>query len=118
MTVLDPLLVGLGGSVGAVTRYFIGEYIERENFPLSVLLVNSLGSFIASIVVFSDATDLAVMLLVVGFCGAFTTFSSFAFQAVSLWDNENRSGAILHVIGNLVVCLLAAGIGWTIANIV
>lgn len=113
----DPVLVGLGGSAGAIARYLVGEYIERETFPLSILFVNSLGSLIAAFIVFADFTGTTVLFLTVGFCGAFTTFSSFAFQAVSLWDNGNRSGALLHVGGNLVGCLLAAGVGWLVATV-
>jgi len=82
--VTDParalVLVGLGGAGGAVARHVVGLRIEGRG---SVLAVNTLGSLTLGALLAAPIGSEATFLAVVGFCGAFTTFSSFAVETVS-----------------------------------
>ena len=72
---LAATLVGVGGALGAVSRHALGLRVEGRR---SVLLVNALGSFALGAVSAAPIGSTAALLFGVGFCGAFTTFSSFA----------------------------------------
>lgn len=110
-------LVGTGGAVGAVLRYAIGGFLDEESFPYSVLAVNVVGTFLAALVVALDPGEEWLLLLAVGVCGSLTTFSSFSFQAVHLWEQGRRTAAIVHAAGNLVACLVAAGAAFMVASV-
>ncbi|EMA61393.1 fluoride efflux transporter FluC [Halorubrum lipolyticum] len=104
----DPLLaaalVGLGGSVGAVGRHAVGLRIEGRR---SVLTVNALGSLALGALLAAPIGSEATLLAAVGFCGAFTTFSSFAVETVSTAaDGEGRIAAGFAA-ANLAAALLA-----------
>jgi len=117
--VTDPLLalvlVGLGGAGGAVARHVVGLRIEGRG---SVLAVNTLGSLtlgalLAAPPIGSEATFLAV----VGFCGAFTTFSSFAVETVSTAaDGEGRTAAGFAA-ANLAAGVLAFLVGAAVGGV-
>ena len=99
------VLIALGGIVSANLRYAVGA---AAGDALAVTLaVNTVGSFALGVVL-AGAYGTGLHLLVsVGFCGAFTTFSSFSFQTVSLWKRGERARAVLNAVANLLVSLLA-----------
>lgn len=117
------LLVGLGGLLGANARYWITTWAARRwgtAFPYGTLLINVSGSFALGVFLpvvtarlgEAEGAD-ARLLIATGFLGAYTTFSTFAFEAVGL-DREGRPGrAILYAIGSaaLGIAAAAAGIG-------
>lgn len=109
---MEATLVGLGGAFGAVFRYGIGQLLVGRSFPWATLVVNVLGSLLLGVVVFGGAGSGTFLLVGVGFCGAFTTFSSFSVQTVTLWDRGERVRAVLNAVGNLAVSLLAFGGAW------
>lgn len=105
-------LVGAGGALGAVVRYVVGEAVERETFPYSVVLVNVAGTFLASLLAFAAPASEVALLVAVGFCGALTTFSTFSFQTVHLWEQDRRTAAAIHAGGTLAACLLGVAAAW------
>lgn len=111
---MEILLISIGGAVGAVLRYVVGQLIDNTPFPWATLVVNALGSFILGSVIFGVSDSDILLLVSVGFCGAFTTFSSFSFQTVSLWEQGERRGAFLNAFGNLIVSLLAFEAAWVL----
>jgi len=111
------LLVGVGGALGAVTRYAVGEVAGRESFPSSVVLVNAVGSFLAALVMIRSPSSEATLLLAVGYCGSLTTFSTFSFQTVHLWEQERRLAAVLHAVGTLAASLAGVGLAVLLASI-
>lgn len=112
----EILLVSLGGLLGAVSRHIVGLALEDTSFPWATLLVNALGSFVLGVVLFGVNDTETLLLVSVGFCGAFTTYSSFSFQTVLLWEQGERALALGNALGNLVASLLAFGIAWVLMS--
>ncbi len=102
-------LLGTGGALGAVLRYAVGRWLAHDRFPFATLAVNVIGSFVLGLVAFSGASDEVVLFVGVGACGSFTTYSSFSFETVRLWETGDHLRAILHAVGMLSLCLAAAG---------
>ena len=109
---MEPVLLSVGGAAGAVSRYLVGLALDNELFPWSTLAVNVLGSFVLGVVLFGVSNDDMLLLVGVGFCGAFTTFSSFGFQTVVLWEQGEQKKAALNALANLVVSLAAFAGAW------
>ncbi|WP_224332847.1 fluoride efflux transporter CrcB [Haloprofundus halobius] len=117
MAAVDPAhLVGTGGAVGALLRYLVGELVDDESFPLSTLTVNVVGSFVLGVVTFAGVGDTALLLVGTGACGSFTTFSSFSFETVRLWETGERREAVANATVNLVGAGLALGAAWVVAS--
>ena len=110
--ILDPAhLVGIGGMIGAVLRLQVGRLVEAEAIPLDTLTVNVIGSFVLGAVTFLSADAATLLLIGTGACGAFTTFSSFAYETVRLWETDRRVAsaayALANVVGSVAAVLLA-----------
>lgn len=115
---MEPaLLVGVGGAVGAVLRYLVGESLPADPFPWGTFAVNVLGSFALGLVVFGGLGGDAALLVGTGACGAFTTFSSFSVAAVRLWESGEHGLAAVHAIGNFAASAGAVGIAWAVGTL-
>ena len=117
------LLLGLGALAGAFLRYKMKESpILFGVLPINILIINVLGSFILGIfVVISMNYNLDPkysIFIAIGFCGSFTTMSSFAFQSVSLIDTKDFVLFGLNLIGNIGLSILALVIGRAIMLVV
>jgi len=111
------LFVALGGSIGAVLRYLIanvGQSWTVSSFPIGTLVVNVLGcaaiGLITAMLIGSQSQHREVLrlLLVVGVLGGFTTFSSFAFDSIELFDDGRSGQAMLYIILTNVLGIGAA----------
>ncbi|MFW5934462.1 MAG: fluoride efflux transporter CrcB [Halolamina sp.] len=113
-----PILVGLGGGLGATLRYAVGEALaDRDaSFPASTLAVNTLGTFALGLLTFAGAGDDALLLFGTGTCGAFTTFSSFSVETVRAWADGDRALAAGYALGTLVLAGVALGIAWLLVG--
>ncbi|ELZ26818.1 CrcB protein [Halosimplex carlsbadense 2-9-1] len=117
MGVVNPVvLVGLGGVAGALARHLLGERIDARTGD--TLAVNVLGSFALGALLAAPVGDAAVLALGTGFCGAFTTFSTFAFETVRLFETGQRRRALGNAAVNLVGALAAVWVGSTLASAV
>lgn len=105
----------LGGAVGAALRYAVGLLCSRWQtipFPFATLAVNVIGCFLLGFLTaagektFSPSPEVSLM-LTVGLCGAFTTFSTFSADTFRLFDSGYILSAILYVISTLVLGFLA-----------
>jgi CrcB protein len=115
MVAIDPAhIVGTGGAIGALLRYVVNERIETESFPLGTFTVNVVGSFVLAVLTFSGANEEVLLLFGTGVCGSFTTFSSFSFETVRLWETNDRTRAILNAGGNLIGAGIAIGLAWVL----
>ena len=121
MVPMEPAyLVGTGGAIGAVLRYLVGELVVRwqgpSSFPTATLVVNVIGSFALGAVVFSGVGEPLTLLVGVGACGAFTTYSSFSVQTVRLWEDGMAGYAVLNAVGNFVLSAAAVGLAWLLVG--
>lgn len=105
-------LVAIGGALGAVARYQLGQWVSNDRIPLATLTVNVAGSFLLGLVTGAGSGDRLVAFVGVGFCGAFTTYSSFSFETVRLWETGDRLRAAAYAAGTLVVCVGGLALGW------
>lgn len=102
------LAVLLAGAVGAVARYLVGRLGPRASWPWPVLVVNVVGSLVAGLAMH---TDLALV-VVTGFAGGLTTFSTFSVETVQLAMTGRWRAAAASVALNFVLGLAAATAGW------
>ena len=115
MVTVDPAhVVGTGGAVGALLRHAVRARVDVGAFPLGTLAVNVLGSFVLGLVTFAGADHELLLLVGTGVCGSFTTYSSFSYETVRLWETGERARAIANALGNLVGAGLALGLAWAI----
>lgn len=112
------ILVSVGGGLGSVFRYLGGILISKQSgFPTSTFLVNIIGSFIIGLLIaklFHSPNETIRLLLVVGFCGGFTTFSAFSAETFQLLQDGSFSTAILYVLGSIILGLLAMVSGYSL----
>lgn len=109
-------LIGAGGAIGAVLRYFVYQILSSETFPVATLAVNGIGSFVIGIITFSELSTSMTLFVAVGICGAFTTYSTFAFETVGLWEDGENWVAVANAVGNIALCLCGIGIAWLIVS--
>lgn len=112
---IDPAhLVGTGGAIGATLRYGVGLWVNDDRFPFATLLVNVVGSFVLGLVAFAGMSNEIALFVGVGACGSFTTYSSFSFETVRLWETGDRLRAVLYALGTFglsgLAAILAAGL--------
>ncbi len=118
------LLIGIGGFVGAVARYEIALWIGQRwgrSFPLGTFVINVTGSFLIGLLMTLMAERIIEnpqwrLLLVVGFLGAYTTFSTFEYETSALLKDGEWMYASLNVIGSVVVGFIALKLGEVIAK--
>ena len=106
--VLAAALVGVGGALGAVARHAVGLRVGGRR---SVLLVNALGSFALGAVAAAPIGSAPTLLFAVGFCGAFTTFSSFAVGTVRAASETGGRAAATLAASTLAAALAAFLLG-------
>ena len=119
------LLVGFGGFLGSVARYLVSKLNltwHYHDIPMGTLTVNIVGSiligFFLGIFVNSDLLNTNLKLfIVVGFCGGFTTFSSFTNENFILLQNGQFLTSIVYVLGSVLLGILAVYIGYLISNL-
>ena len=110
---LECLVVGMGGFLGSVLRYLIGKIPVNETmtFPIKTFAINLIGSFIIGIlaalsVKYSSLNPRLVLFLKVGFCGGFTTFSTFALETSDLMQKGQTSIAVVYAVLSAVLGVL------------
>ena len=109
------LAVAIGGALGAMARYGISGWIfdsTGHKFPYATLSVNVMGSLVMGglfVLILEKGALPPEMrsLLMIGFLGAFTTFSTFSLDALGLWQNGHLFLALVYALGTVVLCLAA-----------
>ena len=118
------LAIAFGGALGALSRYWLTVSIERFNstgFPLGTFVVNLLGSFLIGLLYIILAEKLSVgdqwrPVIITGFLGAMTTFSTFSLDALLLFQQGQYNTALFYVLSSVMICIFAAYVGMQIAR--
>ena len=111
-------VVGMGGALGALLRHLVSKTVDVETYPLGTFTVNVLGTFGLGILTFAGMNNELVLFFGVGAMGSFTTFSSFAFETVRLWETGERLRSVTHAIGTFVASGMALGLAWLLVHLV
>ena len=122
---VETLLIGLGGALGTVGRYWIGLWmlpLSRE-LPWGTILINVAGSFAISF--FGTLTlsngrypvpEAGRLFFMVGVCGGFTTFSSFSLQTLDLLRGGAAGRALVNIAASVLLCLGSVTLGYLVAS--
>lgn len=116
---LASLLVGAGGAVGAVGRYWIGVLGTHlsPNFPAGTLVINAVGGLLIGWVAASPWASLPVRLVVMsGVLGGFTTFSTFSLEVVTMLERGRAMTAAAYVVASVVLAVGGAAAGLALAR--
>ncbi len=120
----DFLAISFAAIVGANFRYFLSRLAAKEFgpvFPYGTLTINIVGSFIVGFFVIWTTERVLIdprwrLLVVVGFCGSFTTFSSYAFETMAYFEQGQWGLMLANFFGNNLLCLGAALGGMALAR--
>ncbi|MBW8359073.1 MAG: fluoride efflux transporter CrcB [Weeksellaceae bacterium] len=111
------LLIFLGGGFGSVLRFLVSNYTQKilnfGGFPLGTFLVNIAGCFLIGIFSswFLREEGISKFLLIAGFCGGFTTFSTFSAEGLMMWQNGNYIMLLIYIVLSVAVGLVAVFLG-------
>lgn len=112
------LCVGIGGFLGSVSRYGLSlgmVSLFQTGFPVATLAVNALGSFLIGILLEVAGSGNWFYLGVTGFCGGFTTFSTFSAESLALFRQGDHLPALAYIVLSVVLCISAVWAGTTLA---
>jgi len=119
------LLIALGGAAGSVLRYLVGGRVQHfapHGFPVGTLFVNVVGCLLIGMLIRQfmniQTHNYLRALLVVGFCGGFTTFSTFSAETLGLIEGGEYARAMSYVLLSVALCLGATFAGMSVMKLV
>lgn len=121
----DFLAISVAAIFGANLRYLLGRIAAKELgpvFPYGTLFINIVGSFIVGFFVIWTAERVLIdprwrLLVVIGFCGSFTTFSSYAFETMAYFEQGQWGLMFVNILTNNLLCLGGALAGMALARV-
>jgi len=121
---VNYLWIALGAVVGAAARYFVSTQIARHfstTFPYGTLLINITGSLVLGFFLVYSAERVLLdprwrLLVAIGFCGSYTTFSSYAFESFALMEQGQWLLTGANIVASNALCLAAALAGAALAR--
>ena len=110
------LWIAVGSALGGCARFAMAAHIGNNEFPWGTLAVNVVGCF--AIGVFAATIEAASwrQFLMIGFCGGFTTFSSFSLETLNLIRDGQNARAAAYVAASVIVCLIGVWAGHLAAS--
>ena len=122
---MNFVMVSLGAIAGANLRYILSRYAAKlvgPVFPYGTLIINLTGSFIVGWFMIWTTERVLVdprwrLLVVVGFCGGFTTFSSYAFESMAYLEQGQWLLMTTNILANNLLCMAAAIAGMALARV-
>lgn len=116
--------IAVGSAIGGMSRYLVGGLIQRlldTTFPAGTLLINVTGSFLLGAILrygveTTTLTPEVRAFLTVGFCGGYTTFSTFSYEAVALLEDGEWGRAGVYIGLSLLLSIAATFIGFALAR--
>jgi CrcB protein len=113
------LCVVVGGAAGAVARYALGGWVQarRPHFPWGTLAINLSGAFALGLLLpLLEVHPVLRALVATGFLGAYTTFSTFSYEAAALLQERDWRGGAAYVSSTVALGLAASLLGWWLAH--
>ncbi len=118
------LIIGLGGMLGSIARYLTGQAINKlftYQLPVGTLAVNMAGALLIGIVIgmgerFRWFNEPWHFFLAIGFCGSFTTYSTFAYENYTLLKEGHLASFMFYVVISLVVGIMLAWLGYALTR--
>ena len=125
LPVKDLLVISTGAIFGANARYLISRYAAKllgPAFPYGTLFINVSGSMVVGFFMIWATERVLIdprwrLLVVVGFCGAFTTFSSYAFETMAYFEQGQWHLMVANILSNNLLCLAGALAGMALARV-
>lgn len=112
---VNILIVGLGGALGAICRYGISQLPISSIYPVATFVTNLIGAFIIGFVVGisekKKVSDEIIIFIKTGFCGGFTTFSTFSLESMTLLKNGNYFVGSVYIILSILLCIIGVVLG-------
>lgn len=126
LILLNYLIVSLGAAFGGAARYWLSNFVYKffpAIFPYGTLAVNIIGSFILGLIIFVfDERELInnqlKIFLTIGFCGGFTTFSTFSLETLNLLRDSQYFLALLNIILSVVFCIAGVFLAYIVSKII
>ncbi|HEY6763409.1 MAG TPA: fluoride efflux transporter CrcB [Candidatus Sulfotelmatobacter sp.] len=121
----DFFAISVAAILGANLRYILSRFAAREFgpiFPYGTLFINILGSFIVGLFIVWTTERVLLdprwrLLVVIGFCGSFTTFSSYAFETMSFFEHGQWALMAANILTNNLLCMASALAGMALARV-
>lgn len=113
------ILVGIGGIFGALARVRLGEKLSRKSgavFPIGTFVINITGAFLLGVISGLGAGSNAYLLFGTGFLGAYTTFSTFMYESLHLFQENKRMNALAYILVSLLLGLSGYFAGFEIGR--
>lgn len=116
---LSPLAVAAGGTVGAMIRWAVLEFVGADRSEWGAFAVNITGSFLIGVLTAyrRDLSERQILLLGTGFAGGLTTFSTFAVDVAQQLEAGAAGSAVANGAGTAAAALVAAGVGYRVRRI-
>lgn len=116
--------VAAGGILGAVGRFLVSRWTAKyvtASFPVATLVINGVGSLVIGFFLVWTTERVLTdphwrLLVAIGFCGAFTTYASYAFETLKMYEQGAAELAVLNILGNNIAALGAVVLGAVIAR--
>ena len=122
---MNAIYIVIGGGIGALLRYFTSQFVNNlynKNFSLGTVFVNCIGAlligFLINIFDLYGINTKYKLLIITGFLGGYTTFSTYSIETVNYFMNGNIKYGILNILLNNILCILFALLGLWLNRII
>ncbi len=120
----DLIFIFIGSGLGGLTRYSLGKWINslhEYHFPLGTLIINIIACFVLGFIIgLADHKQMMTattrLFWAVGFCGGFSTFSTFSSETLTLLQEGHSTSLILYILSSVLLCVTATFVGLLIAE--
>lgn len=118
---MELILVGIGGILGGISRYLLGAAVSakaKKGFPLGTFIINISGALLLGIIVGSGVGGRTAAFLGDGFCGAYTTFSTFMYEGFCLIRGNKMLNAAIYIALTLLLGIAGFSLGYMLARMI
>ena len=121
---INIIYIASGGAVGALLRFFFTYFIKffYPNLPIGTFFVNVLGSLLIGVLIGISENKIGSgnfikYFMIIGILGSFTTFSSFSFEIIELYNNKRILISLIYIISSIFFCICSSYIGYNFTKI-